>query len=151
MKFYIYNPGPLNNCSNPACDRFHSNSGNPTHIFDCYRKAERLPLTFECTDRILKLSEPHPRHSNKKYEIDLRPWRKSYISKKVDVSSRLEHLAAPIFRRVFTTKQSVQSRNRVNDAVKQNLNLHIQRSMFNIYSRLQNVKFPNPNIVDSRR
>lgn len=149
MKFFIYNPGPLTSCSNPSCCRFHSNSENPIHTFDCYRKVERLPLIFQCTDRIHKLSEPLPRHLCKKYEMDLCSWQKSYISKKSKVSTRLEHLAAPIFRRVFTTKQKIESHNGVNDHVKRNLSLHIQRSMYNIYSRLQNVKFPNT--MDSRR
>lgn len=148
MKFYIYNPGPLNKCSNAVCYQFHSNSGNPLHSFDCYRKTKRRPLSFQCTDRIHKLSEP--RHFNKKYgNNQLLPWRKTYISKNVNISTRLEHLAAPIFRRVFTTRRNIDSYHNVNDSVKQNINLHIQRSMYNIYSRLQNVKFPN--IVDSRR
>lgn len=150
MKFFIYNPGPLKSCSNPACYRFHSNTCVPLHNFDCYRKAERLTLNFQCSDRVHKLSEPHPRHLNKKYEKDLWTWPKNYVSKTFNVTTRLEHLAAPIFRRVYTTKQKIESqRNNVDDSVKRNLNLHIQRSMYNIYSRLQNVKFPN--FMDSRR
>lgn len=149
MKFYIYNPSPLDSCSNRACYRFHLNTRDPSHNFDCYRKVERLPINFQCSDRVHRLSEPHPRHLSRKYEIDLWPWARTYISKKFNVSTRLDHLAAPIFRRVYTTKQKVESHRNINDSVKQNLNLHIQRSMYNIYSRLQNVKFPN--IVDSRR
>lgn len=151
MKFFIYNPEPLNSCSNPACNRFHSQTRDPIHNFDCYRKSDRSPLSFQCSNRVNKLSEPHPRHLNRKYEKELVPWSRTFIARKANVSTRLDHLAAPIFRRVYTTKQKVESLN-VNDSVKKNLNLQIQRSMFNIYSRLQNVKFRNisPN-VDSRR
>lgn len=145
MKFHIYNPEPLNNCSNPSCNRFHSKTQDPSHIFDCYRKVENLPITFQCSDRIHQLSEPHPRHVNKKVVKDTGPLFKERLAPKISktnqVSTRLEHLAAPIFRRIYTTRQKIDSNRNVTDYVKHNLNLHIQRSMYNIYSRLENVKF----------
>lgn len=147
MKFHIYNPEPLKECLNPACNRFHSKSQDPSHIFDCYRNTENLPINFKCSDRILKLSEPHPRHVNKKFVKDtgslLTRGCDIKVSRTNQVSTRLEHLAAPIFRRIYTTRQKIDSNRKVNDSVKQNLNLHIQRSMYNIYSRLENVKFPD--------
>lgn len=152
MKFFIYNPEPFSNCSNPSCNRFHSKSQDPSHIYECYEKLSRFPIKFQCSSRILKLSEPHPRHSNKKYvkEKWSKPsWTKNYVPKKFIVSTRLDHLAAPIFRRVYTTRQVVDPYRNVTDYVKQNLNVRIQRSMYNIYSRLQNVKFPNA-MVPSR-
>lgn len=143
MKFFIYNPEPSDSSSHPACHRFHSKTGVPVHSIDCYRKVERLPLHFQCTDRVLKLSEPHPRHTNKKFEKRLWSFPKTPIIKKVNVSTRLEHLAAPTFRRAFTARQNVETRPNVKDSVKQNLNMQIQKSMYSIYSRLENVKFPN--------
>ncbi|KAG4067160.1 hypothetical protein HA402_000151 [Bradysia odoriphaga] len=136
-------------CTN-ACNRFHSKTQDPSHIFDCYRKAPNLPIKFQCSDRILKLSEPHPRHVNRKVVKDIDSSSTgSCISKQNPVSTRLEHLAAPIFRRIYTTRQKIESNRKVPESVKQNLNLHIQRSMYNIYSRLENVKFPHA--MDLRR
>ncbi|XP_037027108.1 uncharacterized protein LOC119067913 [Bradysia coprophila] len=150
MKFHIYNPEPLNNCSNPACNRFHSKTQDPSHIFDCYRKTQSFPINFQCSDRIHKLSEPHPRHVNRKVVKDTdSSSTRSCISKQNPISTRLEHLAAPIFRRIYSTRQKIESNRKVTDSVKQNLNLHIQRSMYNIYSRLENVKFPHA--MDLRR
>lgn len=142
MKFFIYNPEPLDNFPHPVCYRFHSESGIPVHNIDCYREVERLPLYFQCTDRVLTLSEPHPRHTTKKFEKQLRPFSKTSIIKKANVSTRLEHLAAPTFRRAFTARQNVEARRNVQDYIKQNLNMQIQKSMYSIYSRLENVKFP---------
>lgn len=143
MKFFIYNPPPPENCFNPYCDPFHSKTGNPYHNFDCYREMEREPLHFLCTDRINELSEPMQRHKNRKYEKELRSYRKTNILKKPKMSSRLEHLAAASFRRVFAAQHNFSDSPNVKNQVKMNLNMHLQKSMSNIYSRLENVNFPN--------
>lgn len=142
MKFFIYNPAPPDDCSNPFCNQFHFKTGNPYHNFDCYRTEKREPLYFQCSDRIHELSEPMPRHTNKKYEKELWFGRKSPITKKPNISSRLEHLAAASFRKVFAARQNYATHPKVTNRVKMNLNMHIQKSMYNIYSRLENVKFP---------
>lgn len=144
MKFYIYNPEPAENCTNPSCSRFHSKTQNHSHIYDCYGKVTRSATNFQCSNRVLKLAEPHPRHSNKIYHKGIRwPLSKNNITKKYDVSTRLEHLSAPIFRRVYATRQFVDPHTKVQRSVKENLNSQIQRSMYSLYSRLENVKLPN--------
>lgn len=141
MKFFIYNPPPPDNCFNLVCYQFHSKTRNLFHNFDCYREVEREPFYFQCSDRINELSEPISRLKQRKYEKKLPTNRKTFIFKQPFVSRRLEHLATANFRNLFTSRKYCEDRPNIRDRVKMNLNMQIQKSMYNMYSRLQNVKF----------
>lgn len=140
MKFFIFNPPPPDNRYNPVCYRFHSKTGNLFHNFDCYREVERDAFYFQCSDRINELSEPVSRQ--RKYEKKLWTNRKTSIFKQPFVSRRLEHLATASFRNLFASTKDYGDRPNIKARVKMNLNIHLQKSMYNMYSRLQNVKFP---------